>query len=55
MLKTLLTHLRHAQQRQASMGWLLRRADDRYLTDIGLTRADLEQLLAAAASRREAP
>ena len=30
---------------QASMGWLLRRADDRYLDDIGLTRQQVTDLL----------
>jgi uncharacterized protein YjiS (DUF1127 family) len=36
----------HALRRQRqSMGWMLRRKDDRWLNDIGLTRNDLRNLL----------
>ena len=33
------------RRRQASAEWMLRRADDHWLNDIGLTRNDLRRLL----------
>lgn len=32
-------------ERRRSMAWMLRRKDDKWLDDIGLTRNDLEKLL----------
>jgi uncharacterized protein YjiS (DUF1127 family) len=45
MFLTLFTRFRQRLVLHASMGWLLRRADDRYLEDIGLTRQQLTDLL----------
>lgn len=45
MFPRLFARLSDTHQLKGSMGWLLRRADDRLLQDIGLTRAELEALM----------
>lgn len=45
MFMTLIRNFRQRRMVQRSMGQMLRRADDRLLDDIGLTRHDLEALI----------
>lgn len=45
MFQTLFARYRQRKALEKSLGWLLRRADDRYLDDIGLTRHDVERML----------
>ncbi|MEO8243423.1 MAG: hypothetical protein ABI832_14045 [bacterium] len=45
MILSLVRKFRARQRLQGSMGWLLRREDNHLLDDIGMTRAELGDLL----------
>ncbi len=45
MFQFVFRKFRARQQVQGSMGWMLQRADDHLLEDIGMTRAELTALL----------
>jgi uncharacterized protein YjiS (DUF1127 family) len=45
MLMSLIHGYVRAYELRRSMGWMLQRADDRLLDDMGLTRDDLKQLV----------
>ena len=58
MLMSLIHGYVRAYELRRSMGWMLQRADDRLLDDMGLTRDDLKQLIengGSAANRSVAP
>ena len=58
MLMSLIHGYVRAYELRRSMGWMLQRADDRLLDDMGLTRDDLTQLIengGSAANRSVAP
>lgn len=58
MLMSLIHGYVRAYELRRSMGWMLQRADDRLLDDMGLTRDDLKQLIengGSAANRSAAP
>ncbi len=45
MLKKFLKRRWALHQQRRAMGWMLKRKDDRWLKDIGLTRNDVRHLL----------
>lgn len=58
MLMSLIHGYVRAYELRRSMGWMLQRADDRLLDDMGLTRDDLKQLIESgnhAVNRNTAP
>ena len=58
MLMSLIHGYVHAHELRRSMGWMLARADDRLLDDMGLTCDDLVKLIenaGQAANRSGAP
>lgn len=48
MLMSLIHGYVRAYELRRSMGWMLARADDRLLDDMGLTRDDLKRLIEGA-------
>ena len=52
MIRSILANLRQRHALRQSVNGLLRRADDHLLEDIGLTRAEMESLLAARLPRQ---
>lgn len=54
MLMSLIHGYVRAHEMRRSMGWMLQRADDRLLDDMGITRDDLKRMMENADSTRKA-
>ena len=52
MIRSILAHLRQRHALRQSVTGLLRRADDHLLEDIGMTRAEMQSLLATRLPRQ---
>jgi uncharacterized protein YjiS (DUF1127 family) len=45
MIKRFFKRWRALREQKCAMGWMLKRKDDRWLRDIGMTRNDVRHLL----------